>query len=421
VSNTAISVERVSKHYRLGKGPQGRGDFRDAVTAGIRRVKRRFSRNRGAEAGGAARDLWALQDVSFEIRKGEVVGLIGHNGAGKSTLLKILSRITDPTSGQAWFEGRLGSLLEVGTGFHPELSGRENVYLSGAILGMTRREIARRFDEIVEFSDVGRFIDTPVKRYSSGMYVRLGFAVAAHLEPEVLIVDEVLAVGDASFQRKCMAKMQSAANEGRTILFVSHNMGSIQRLCHRAIVLRAGRIITDGEPLEAVKQYLASTAEQSDLDLARRTDRRGRGRTRLLHATACSAGHDDAPGLLLHGQTARFEFHVSEVAPDLTCRFTIYSHLHGTVCRLTSLAAAPGDGVVPAPRFVCEIPDLPLVPGQYRVNAAILAGSVLEDHVESALSFGVEYGSLDGRPLTPAQRSGVFVPRHRWTVPGTVN
>ncbi len=413
MGDIAISLDRVTKRYRLGRGPQGRGDFRDVVAGAMRRL---WS---GAAGDDEVRDLWALRDVSFDVRKGEVVGLIGHNGAGKSTLLKILSRITDPTSGRAWFEGRMGSLLEVGTGFHPELSGRENIFLSGAILGMTRREIASRFDEIVDFAEMGRFLDTPVKRYSSGMYVRLGFAVAAHLEPELLIVDEVLAVGDASFQRRCMTKMKEAAGDGRTILFVSHNMGSVQQLCSRAIVLSAGQVIAAGEPLDAVKAYLRSVADQSNLDIAQRTDRRGRGDTRIVHAAIYSEGHADAPGLLIHGQTARVVFEVSDLAPNLACRFSVYSHLNGTICRFTSLASAPGDVRTDGRQFTCEIPDLPLVPGQYRINAAILSGSVLEDHVESALTFDVEYGALGGRALTPSQRSGVFAPRHSWIIPRT--
>jgi lipopolysaccharide transport system ATP-binding protein len=419
VSDVAICVDRLSKRYRLGEGPQGQGDFRDAVSDAVGRLTRRL-RTRGGRGSGE-RDLWALQDVSFEIRQGEVVGIIGHNGAGKSTLLKILSRITDPTSGHAWYQGRVGSLLEVGTGFHPELSGRENIFLSGAILGMTRREIAAKFDEIVEFSEMGRFLETPVKRYSSGMYVRLGFAVAAHLEPEVLIIDEVLAVGDAGFQRKCLAKMREASSEGRTILFVSHNMGSIQRMCDRALVLSAGRLIAQGTPFEAVKLYLKTVAEQGDLDLASRTDRRGRGRTRLVRASVHTEGHEDALGLLVYGKTACFRFELSEWRPHLACQFTVYSHLHGTVCRLTSLAHAPADRSGERCEFVCEIPDLPLTPGQYRINAAVVSGSVVEDHVESALTFDVEFGSLDGRSLAPYQGSGVVVPRHRWIVPPQVH
>jgi lipopolysaccharide transport system ATP-binding protein len=418
MGDIAIKVDELSKHYRLGAGPQGEGDFRDAFGAALRRLQRKAGRRTPDGAPERrARDLWALQDVSFEVRKGEVVGIIGHNGAGKSTLLKILSRITDPTSGYAWFEGRVGSLLEVGTGFHPELSGRENVFLSGAILGMTRREIASKFDEIVEFSEMGRFIDTPVKRYSSGMYVRLGFAVAAHLEPEVLIVDEVLAVGDAAFQRKCMAKMQDVSNKGRTILFVSHNMGSIQALCDRALVLKSGRLVAEGPPSDAAALYLQSTAQQIDTDLAHRTDRRGRGRAKVVGMQVHAQGHDEAPGLLLYGQTAVIHCDVSELLPDLTCNLTILNHLTQRVCRLASRVTAPGDTLADGRRFTCEIPELSLVPGHYHVNVALVCGHELEDSIDSAITFDVEHGTLGGRPLAREQTGVVFAPRHRWISP----
>jgi lipopolysaccharide transport system ATP-binding protein len=417
MSNIAIHVDHLSKLYRLGAGPYGRGDFRDVAGAGLRRLLRRHA---DTPAGDSVSDLWALRDVSFEVDKGEVVGIIGHNGAGKSTLLKILSRITDPTSGHAWFEDRLGSLLEVGTGFHPELSGRENIYLSGALLGMSKREIAAKFDAIVDFAQIGRFLDTPVKRYSSGMYVRLGFAVAAHLDPEILIVDEVLAVGDAAFQRKCVAQMKDASRQGRTILFVSHNMGSMQTLCDRVIVLNGGRVIGDTTPAEAVRLYLTTTTTPETTHLAERDDRRGRGRSRLVDARVVSDGHEDMPGLLIYGADARIEFEVSEVVPDLVCSFTIYSQSNGTACRFASSLSAPSDRAHSSPRFVCVVPELSLVPGHYRITAALLAGGVLEDNIENAITFDVEYGTLDSRPLVPFQRSGVFVPKHRWIVPGRV-
>lgn len=417
MSDIAIRVDRLSKHYRLGAGPQGQGDFRDAASAAMQRLTRHLWRGGRPEGERDDRDLWALKDVSFDVKKGEVVGIIGHNGAGKSTLLKIISRITDPTQGEIWFEGRVGSLLEVGTGFHPELTGRENVFLSGAILGMSRREIATKFDEIVAFSEIERFIDTPVKRYSSGMYVRLGFAVAAHLEPEVLMVDEVLAVGDAAFQRKCMAKMHEVSTAGRTILFVSHNMGSVQSLCDRALVLRNGRLVAEGPPSQAAALYLQSTAEHLDVDLARRPDRQGRGRTRVLAMSVYNDRHEDAPGLLLYGQTARIRCEVSEVLADLTCSITILNHLAQRVCRFSSRVAAPDDTVASGNRFTCEIPELPIVPGRYHVNVAISSGGDLEDAVDSAATFDVEHGSLHGRPLAREQTGVIIAPRHRWTSP----
>jgi lipopolysaccharide transport system ATP-binding protein len=268
----AIRVEGLGKRYRYGQTLQLTRTFREtlmSLPAHLARKARRALPHRASKAGGGAADpdtppgtFWALRDVSFEVRKGETVGIIGRNGAGKSTLLKILSRITMPTAGRAEIQGRLSSLLEVGTGFHPELTGRENVYLNGAILGMRRAEINRKFDEIVAFAEVERFLDTPVKRYSSGMLVRLAFAVAAHLEPEILVVDEVLAVGDAEFQKKCLGKMDSVALEGRTVLFVSHNMQAVRSMCQRGILIREGRIAEEGTSEAIVSSYLDSCQHQ---------------------------------------------------------------------------------------------------------------------------------------------------------------
>jgi len=246
---TAITVDQLSKRYRIGELQSAYGTLRDSLTAAARRMLRRDHRPHYEE-------MWALRGVSFEVGEGEVLGVIGRNGAGKSTLLKILTRITTPTEGRATIRGRVGSLLEVGTGFHPELTGRENVYLNGSVLGMKRREIALKFPEIVEFAGVETFIDTPVKRYSSGMSVRLAFAVAAHLEPEILLVDEVLAVGDAEFQRRCLGRMEDLSESGRTVLFVSHNMQAVSQLCDRAILLEDGLKVREGSSGEVVAQYL---------------------------------------------------------------------------------------------------------------------------------------------------------------------
>ena len=259
MSDIAIRVENLGKQYRIG-APQARyrtirETVMDAVQAPFRRAGRLL---RGEATGVSARGetIWALKDVSFEVKQGEVVGVIGRNGAGKSTLLKILSRITEPSTGYAEIHGRVGSLLEVGTGFHPELTGRENISLNGAILGMSRADIARKFDEMVAFAEVERFIDTPVKHYSSGMYLRLAFAVAAHLEPEILVVDEVLAVGDAQFQKKCLGKMGEVASEGRTVLFVSHNMAAVERLCSRGVFLHNGAVLQHGSVDDTITAYL---------------------------------------------------------------------------------------------------------------------------------------------------------------------
>src|SRR5512135_829157 len=247
MTDIAIRVEDLGKRYRIGTAPERYKTLRDTIVAGVNAPIQRL--RRGTALTATSKDtstIWALRNVSFDVIQGKVLGIVGRNGAGKSTLLKILSRVTEPTEGSAEIHGRVGSLLEVGTGFHPELTGRENIYLNGAILGMKRLEIERKFDEIVSFSEVEQFIDTPVKRYSSGMYLRLAFAVAAHLEPEILVVDEVLAVGDAEFQKKCLGKMSDVANEGRTVLFVSHNMVAVQSLCSRVLWMQGGHIVGDG-------------------------------------------------------------------------------------------------------------------------------------------------------------------------------
>jgi len=284
MSDIAIRVDKLGKRYRIGKvidRSNSRRSLLQMAAAPFRYLASTLHEPASDEI------LWALKDVSFQVKHGEVMGIIGHNGAGKTTLLKILSRITEPTEGRAHIHGRVASLLEVGTGFHPELTGRENIYLNGTILGMKRKEINRKFDEIVAFAEVEKFIETPVKRYSSGMYVRLAFAVAAHLEAEILLVDEVLAVGDAEFQKKCLGKMEDVATEGRTVLFVSHNMNAVQRLCSRCMLLEHGRLIGQGDTANIVVRYLsndsytASPAEWIDVSDARR---QGTGKARFVGA-----------------------------------------------------------------------------------------------------------------------------------------
>ena len=261
MSTLAIRAENLSKKYRIG-AREAYKTFRemliDSAVAPFRRLKNIGKPIPKEEI------IWALQDVSFEVKEGEVIGIIGRNGAGKTTLLRILSRITEPTKGRVTLKGRVASLLEVGTGFHPELTGHENIYLNGAILGMDRYEISRKFDEIVAFAEIARFLDTPVKRYSSGMYMRLAFAVAAHLDPEILLIDEVLAVGDAAFQKKCLGKMEDVAKEGRTVLFVSHNMGAVESLCNRAYLLDHGQVVQSGETQNVVSSYLAKNYQQNE-------------------------------------------------------------------------------------------------------------------------------------------------------------
>ncbi len=273
MANIAIETHELGKRYRIGTGVRGNDSVREALVqaaaALVRSNRRRVAND--------VSTIWALRDLTLRISHGEIIGLIGHNGAGKTTFLKILSRITEPTCGWVEVTGRVGSLLEVGTGFHPDLTGRENVYLNGAILGMRRAEIRRRFDEIVAFAEVEQFLDTPVKRYSSGMSVRLAFSVAAHLEPEILLVDEVLAVGDAAFQRKSLSKMGEVAKEGRTVIFVSHNLAVIQALCRRAVLLERGQVVTDGPVGETVAAYLKLLEEGASENLRERSDRDPRG------------------------------------------------------------------------------------------------------------------------------------------------
>ncbi|HZW29900.1 MAG TPA: ABC transporter ATP-binding protein, partial [Isosphaeraceae bacterium] len=306
MSDVAIRVEGLGKRYRLG-GPRERySTLRDQ----IRSWSSPRGRLRRTDRDERRPPFWALKDVSFQIEPGEVVGVIGRNGAGKSTLLKILSRITEPTEGAADIHGRVGSLLEVGTGFHPELTGRENVYLNGAILGMRRSEIARKFDEIVAFAGVEQFIDTPVKHYSSGMYMRLAFAVAAHLEPEILVVDEVLAVGDAQFQKRCLGKMGEVARSGRTVLFVSHNMHAIRSLCTRGILLKSGQVSFQGTAHESVSRYLESMRSgTSSPTVSQRITRPGTGEWRFTEVMAAKPLFDpDEPKEIL--------FRISPTGPD---------------------------------------------------------------------------------------------------------
>jgi lipopolysaccharide transport system ATP-binding protein len=262
MSDIAVKVENLSKLYRIGAKQEQYATLRSALVSGIKGLTTRRSTQQIEE-----NNLWALKDVSFDIKQGEVVGIIGRNGAGKSTLLKVLAHITEPTSGRVSIYGRVGSLLEVGTGFHPELTGRDNIYLNGAILGMKRAEIQRKFDEIVAFAEIEKFLDTPVKRYSSGMYVRLAFAVAAHMEPEILVVDEVLAVGDAEFQKKCLGKMSEVAGKGRTVLFVSHNMAAVRNLCLSAILLQEGALTFSGKTVDVIDKYIQGNFSESFLSI----------------------------------------------------------------------------------------------------------------------------------------------------------
>jgi lipopolysaccharide transport system ATP-binding protein len=420
MSKIAIDVAGLGKEYHIG-GPQ-KSYYRltdqlvDIATAPFRRAGKLL---RGQASGAAELDqaIWAIKDVSFQIKAGEVVGIIGRNGAGKSTLLKILSGITDPTDGYADIYGRVGSLLEVGTGFHPELTGRENIYLNGAILGMRKTEIERKFDEIVAFAEIDKFIDTPVKHYSSGMYVRLAFSVAAHLEPEILLVDEVLAVGDVAFQRKCLGKMDDVAQAGRTVVFVSHNMGLLQQLCERGIFLHRGTVHTDGTISEAVDAYLQTLEQARSQDLSKRPDRKGTGHARLVGAEVVNDSYGSS-SILKTGHPARFVFNVNAVVPGLACNFFIYDSIGQPVTSFYSRVRGPEDEYDPKNglKFVCELDELLLLPGRYRIDVAIVGDNKLQDFIEAASVFEVGDGQVGGRP---AQHDGKFsvIMEHRWTLP----
>jgi lipopolysaccharide transport system ATP-binding protein len=418
VSREAIRTESLSKDYLLGARGYGYDTLRENLTRAALRPVQLLRGGAGRPGASRTTVLHALRDVSLSIGQGEVVGFIGNNGAGKSTLLKVLSRITEPTSGWGRITGRVGSLLEVGTGFHPELTGRENIYLNGAILGMRRAEIRRQFDEIVAFADIEQFLETPVKRYSSGMYVRLAFSVAAHLQTEVLIVDEVLAVGDAAFQRKSLSRMDSVAGEGRTVLFVSHNMAVIQALCKRGIVLREGRVEADAPVEEAVGAYLRGLEQVTQSDLLERTDRSGW--QRILVSALRITGPGEAH--VATGAPARFTVTLTGLQAGTACTLTVLDNLGRPVCRLESGNVADRDETVPVRSadspvdFVCDVAALPLLPGRYRIDVLVRGTHQIEDRIDSAAIFEVESGVLGGRPVSTSPAGSVAL-EHRWTVP----
>src|SRR5947199_3692314 len=371
MSDIAISVEQLSKSFKIDHESIGRRAYRtlhDDLIGLPKRLLSRLSRNGRS----TSEIFWALKNISFDVKQGEVVGIIGRNGAGKSTLLKILNRITEPTSGGADIYGRVGALLEVGTGFHPELTGRENVFLNGAILGMSQEETRRKLDAIVDFSGVEAFLDTPIKRYSSGMQVRLAFSVAAHLEPEILLVDEVLAVGDLAFQKKCLGKMGGIASEGRTILFVSHNMSVIQALCRRGIFLSDGKVEVDAPIDRAISAYLKTLEDVVTEDLLSRQDRDGWREYALARVSISSEDDDGQVRALATGRPARFVFKVNGTHPRLSCSFTIHNNLGHPVMTFDSGMASDDDGWSSATaEYSCEIAELPLVPGRYRLDARL--------------------------------------------------
>ncbi|HEY2334105.1 MAG TPA: ABC transporter ATP-binding protein [Solirubrobacterales bacterium] len=417
MSYVAIETEGLGKSYKLGLSASY-GSLRESISKGVNRTAGRLM-GRGERREPDV--LWALRDVSFSVENGEAVGLIGHNGAGKSTLLKLLSRIAEPSAGWAEVTGRVGSLLEVGTGFHPELTGRENVFLNGAILGMRRSEIRSRFDEIVAFADIERFLDTPVKRYSSGMQVRLAFAVAAHLEPEILLVDEVLAVGDASFQRKSLAKMAEVARAGSTVIFVSHNLATIQTLCQRGILLERGGVIADAPVDEAITGYLRALERSATDDLLARTDRDRRGweETRIKRMKIYDPASEQAE-VIVGGRPAKIEIEVTDVLPMMECQLTILNSLGNPVTTFDSELSSGADvrdGEL-GPLIECEVHSMPLIPGRYRLDIVLRGRQEIQDGLQAAIFFDVEPGVIDGRPMPVGSSDGDVVLSHSWRLPG---
>lgn len=405
MSEPVITASGLGKRYRIG-GREPYLALRDALANAINPAAWRKLRTRRPL-------VWALRDISFAVERGEVVGIVGNNGAGKSTLLKILTRITVPTEGSAELRGRVGSLLEVGTGFHPELTGRENIYLNGAILGMRKTEIDRKFDAIVEFSEVSKFLDTPIKHYSSGMYIRLAFAVAAHLETEILLVDEVLAVGDAGFQKKCLNKLDSVAREGRTILFVSHNMGAIRRLCGKGIWIQEGRIAHIGPAGETIDRYLASfendgSRQAGFFDLSSRNDRSGNGKIRFKTVRLIGDGGEARDHFEFYEPfEIEFEIECERKMPSFFVGFsilssdgtTLFSSHHPDTAALRE--AVPGKAVLS-----CRLEPNQLKPGEYMLQMGIADFATWEsyDWFYSIGRLTIESGSgkysakLDGRP-----------------------
>jgi len=396
MNDIAIRVENLSKEYKIGAVKEPYNTLRDELTHGFVSLFRRNGRSHGNND-----RIWALRDVSFDVKQGEVVGIIGRNGAGKSTLLKILSRITEPTKGRVEIYGRVGCLLEVGTGFHPELTGRENVYLNGAVLGMSYAEIKRKFDEIVAFSEVEKFIDTPVKRYSSGMKVRLAFSVAAHLEPEILIIDEVLAVGDIGFQRKCLGKMEEAAHCGRTVFLVSHNIAAIENMCTKTMLLDHGSLAIQGPTKQVVNHYLQTVLPSAieGFSLCERTDRSGNGKIRLM-----SFHVEDKDGNKLAAVCSGmdvvfvigFQCLEGENPKNVDIGISLGTNKDQLLCVLYSsfvgqtFQTVPRSGV-----FRCHVTRFPFSPGRYYIGARVVVGGEEADWPRDGVGYlTVEVGDF---------------------------
>ena len=427
MTDTVIRAESLGKRYTLGRASSGKyRTLRESLTEAVQAPWRRWRGGMESTESTGDGEFWALRDVSFEIKRGEVVGIIGRNGAGKSTLLKVLSRITEPTTGRIALKGRVASLLEVGTGFHPELTGRENIYLNGAILGMHRAEIKAKFDEIVAFAEVERFLDTPVKRYSSGMYVRLAFAVAAHLEPEILVVDEVLAVGDSQFQKKCLGKMQDVSQrEGRTIIFVSHQLSIIEHLCTRGIVLRLGQVVFNGSVLDATRTYLnlQGNASGEDQSLENRRDRRGEGAIRITQVNFLNAAGNSIEQAA-SGEPLRIRIRYKKRSGPgklRGARFSIAMMVRGSnlfICS-TELVTEQELIIDCDGSIECLIDRLPLSTGTYQVGIYAESSGQTQDWVEDAAELRVEGGAFYrfGRQSVVGHEGLSVLVEHSWQLP----
>jgi lipopolysaccharide transport system ATP-binding protein len=429
-----IEITGLGKKYRIGAHKEPYLSLRDELAKPFRRLFSHSTAHRppstDAPPTGSpspvspptvhrppSTDFWALKDVSFSVNQGEAVGIIGRNGAGKSTLLKILSQITPPTEGKITCRGRIASLLEVGTGFHPELTGRENIYMNGAILGMRRAEITRKFDEIVAFAEVEQFLDTPVKRYSSGMYVRLAFAVAAHLEPEILIVDEVLAVGDAEFQKKCLGKMQDVAKGGRTVLFVSHNMAAVEVLCSHGLLLRHGQVEDVGPIRKVVSTYMSGMRAVATMAISERTDHEGNKKARIvtLDVTAMRAGKTTKPST---GASLIFDlgYKVFHTIDNPVFYITIWNDKKVQIIHLnTRMAGFPVSSLRQPGTIRCEISKCPVPPGVYTVNVAIGSTDGFADRIESAMTLEVSEGAYFDSTDTTAYGWAQCLVEHAWS------
>jgi lipopolysaccharide transport system ATP-binding protein len=428
-NDIAIKVENISKIYRIGVKNEMQENFAGAIFDFIKSPWKNYGKYRSLykfddvkldhnqNSNDPRSDIiWALTGVSFEVERGQAVGLMGRNGAGKSTLLKILSRITDPTNGRVEIRGRFSSLLEVGTGFHQELTGRENVYLNGTILGMTKKEVDSRFDEIVDFSGVEKFIDTPVKRYSSGMKVRLAFSVAAHLESEILMVDEVLAVGDAMFQKKCLGKMDDVVKKGRTVLFVSHNTTAIKAFCQRGIVLTEGKVTLDTTAEEAVSTYTESFMEKSEQKLSDRTDRLGNGQLVFTDFwMENTSGHRLSKVTVGHDIRFFFAYEAPKEQKNVHIAFNIQQYIGESLVNCNTADTRGDFQIIPKNGvFCCEIKRFPLRASRYTANLFSTVAGQISDTMQSAFTFDVE----DGDFYTTGKLSphGKFLVSHDWIV-----